>query len=211
MESVRAIRIALDNTPTSDDVVTRHQGSTQEIAVRAVMSAPKIETDRVKLGEALASLYRVRAIREETVEAFSDQVCDALERLSDEKIRLKSAERSGLREKLVVLLGADGYGLIAKTRDLNAEHERKFCNARILTDLRPIFGPNIESGPQALFVSHVLRLAYHEGKEETEDFYISLGADDLRELRRIIDRAESKARSLRTIVKDTRVLGIPRD
>ena len=175
------------------------------------MSAPNVQTDKVKLGEALASLYRVRGIREETVEAFADQVCDALERLSDERLKLPGVERAQFREKLIVLLGAEAFGLVTKVRDLNLEHERKFCNARILTDLRPVFGPNVDEGPQALFVSHVLRLAYHRGKEETEDFYVSLGADDLRELRKLIDRAENKAKSLRSISKDVRLLGVPRE
>jgi hypothetical protein len=210
--SARSIRESLDGVrQQAEELLLSHQTSIREMAIKAVMSTPNVQTDKSKLGEAIAALYRVRSSREESVDVFANQVCDALERISDDRLRIREAERPQLRQNLVLLLGSKEFSEFAKIRDLNAEHERTFCNARILTDMRPVFGTDLSEGPQALFISHVLRLAYHKGGENIEEVYVSLSAEDLRELRKTIERAETKAKSLRSLPKDMRLLGVPRE
>src|SRR5207253_649802 len=98
---------------------------------------------------------------------------------------------------------ADLFGLATKVYDLSTGDERTFCHARILTDLRPVFGPNLEDGPKAMLVVHHLKLAYHGDSDKHQEFHISLDADDLETLKKIIERAETKAKSLKSFgVKD---------
>jgi hypothetical protein len=98
--------------------------------------------------------------------------------------------------------------MATKAYDLQTEGERTFCDARILTDLRPVFGKDIASGPAGMVIIHRLKLGYHNSEGEHRTFYIALDAEDLVTLKKAIDRAELKARSLKSIVKDVPFLGI---
>jgi hypothetical protein len=133
-----------------------------------------------------------------------------MESLDSPDLRLPHAERAQFKEKLVTLLGAEVFGIVSKAWDLRTDDERVFCHARILTDLRPVFGQTIEEGPMAMVVVHLLKLAFHRGFEKHQEFYVSLDGDDLKTLRAVIDRAEAKARTLKSSIKDVRLFGAPK-
>ena len=94
---------------------------------------------------------------------------------------------------------------------MRTEDERVFCQARILTDLRPVFGQVIEDGPKAMVVVHLLKLTFHKGSEKHQEFFVSLDGDDLKTLRGLIDRAEAKAKTLKSSIKDVRLFGAPKE
>jgi hypothetical protein len=62
-----------------------------------------------------------------------------------------------------------------------------------------------------MVVLHTLKLVYHEGPKRHEEFFVALDGDDLRTLRKLIDRAEAKAETLRPAVKDIRLFGSPKE
>ena len=70
-----------------------------------------------------------------------------------------------------------------------------FCNAKILSDIRPIFGPKIESGPVAAVVTHTLKLGYHE-EGEHKQFFVVLDDADLVTFQEVIQRAREKSDAL---------------
>lgn len=163
-----------------------------------------------KILEVLIVLYEIKSQQDVSVEEFVDDVCDAMERIEPEH-RLPHSERPDFAGKLLTLLNAEVFGLVAKAHDLATEDERTFCHARILTDLRPIFGPNIEDGPKAMLAMHTLKLAFHQqgSSDEHGEFYVALDAEDLRTLGRLIERAEAKARALNMLNRNIKVFGIP--
>lgn len=110
-------------------------------------------------------------------------------------------------EKLVSLLSVKPLNVSAKAIDLQTEDERVFCDARILTDLRPVFGSDSAATPEGLTIVHILKLGYDQGGERHRDFYVALNADDLQTLRKVIDRAEAKAKSLKNAIRDFRYIG----
>jgi hypothetical protein len=182
------------------------------LALSAIRSVSAINADDFKqIAEALAGLYSVRSIRDVPVEEFVEDVCDAMEIIPEEQLRLPLSEREQFKGKLRTLMGAELFAIAAKAYDLATDDERTFCGARILTDLRPVFGGRIEDGPRAMVVVHLLKLAYHQGSDKHEQFYLSLDDGDLKELRRLIDRAEAKAATLRSAVKDVRLFGVPKE
>jgi hypothetical protein len=81
------------------------------------------------------------------------------------------------------------------------EQPRFMRRARILTDIRPVFGAT-DDPPIAAVVVHTLRLSFFEDNESKE-FFISLDAEDLRTLRDQLDRASSKAESLKEVIDKT--------
>jgi len=176
-------------------------------------SAPRTNIANVKdIVDALATLYEVKSQREMSVEQFVDDVCDAMEALDSDQ-QLPHAERADFAGKLLTLLNAEAFAVVAKAHDLATEDERTFCHARILTDLRPVFGPNVEDGPRAMVVMHTLKLDYHKqgSRKDHEEFYIALDAEDLDTLRRIIDRAEVKAKTLASSINNVHVFGVPKE
>ena len=69
-------------------------------------------------------------------------------------------------------------GLDSKADDLRTEDERVFCTAKILTDLRPVFGSHVEDGPHGMIVVHLLKIGYHSGSEKLHEFFVSLDSGD---------------------------------
>lgn len=181
------------------------------VAVRNASSRVEI-ANFTKILDLLITLYEIKSQRDVTVEEFVDGVSDAMEELDNPEYRLAPSERPDFAGKLLTLLNAEIFALVAKAQDLVTEDERTFCHARILTDLRPIFGSNVEDGPKAMIAMHTLKLAFHEqgSSDDHGEFYVALDAEDLQALRKLIDRAEAKARSLQSALgRNVRLFGIP--
>jgi hypothetical protein len=204
MDTVRSFRDALDKSVFNED----SQGATT-VATTALESIShsisEPADDFKRISEALVSMYLAKSGRDTPLEQFAGRVADALEALPDPTLRLVPGEREAFKEKLQILLGAEVFGLISKIDDLRTESERVFCHARIVTDLRPVFGSDVEKGPMAVLVTHNLKIAYHGASGSGDhEFYVSLDTGDLGELKDVILRAEAKARTLRPIV-DSRI------
>jgi hypothetical protein len=211
---VREIRAALDGVLTSgaseEDLASNKKLG--DIATAATASVTHANVPDLKqVGEALVALYAVKAMRDVSIEEFADRVSDAMESLDQEKLRLPRAEREQFKQKLITLLSADVFGLMSKVLDLRTDDERVFCHARILTDLRPVFGSRIEDGPKGMVVVHLLKIGYHAGSEDHHEFFVSLDMNDLQTLRKLIDRAEAKAKSLKSAITDVRLFGIAKE
>lgn len=211
--SVQAIRDALDGTTqqkTADFDST--PGTPNDFAITALTTVSATKSVGTKqIADAIAGLYAAKSARDVSTEDFVEEVCDAMESLPSEELRLPHAERASFKAKLSTILGAELFSLVAKVYDLATEDERIFCSARILTDLRPVFGLSVSDGPRAFIVTHLLKVAYHQGSKEHKNFYVTLDADDLQRLKGLIERAESKARSLKSAVRDIRTIGVPKE
>ena len=159
-----------------------------------ISSISEIQLEDPKLiGETINALYVVKATKDVSVQEFVDDVCDAMG---------DRADRDKLTTNLLALLSIEEVGLAAKALDLQTEDERTFCTvSRILTDLRPVFGVDVTEGPKAMVIVHLLKLGYHQaGSSNHRDVYVSMDANDLQTLRKMIDRAEEKAKSLKATI-----------
>ena len=211
---VQKIRAILDEV--SSPSIQRHE-TTQELpsdpgaAITAVRKAsPRTGiANFTKLLDVLIALYEIKSQRDISVEEFVDQVCNAMETFDNPEQHLEHSERADFAGKLLTLLNADVFALVAKAHDLVTEDERTFCHARILTDLRPVFGSVVEDGPKAMIVMHTLKLAFHQqgSNDDHGEFYVTLDAEDLQSLKKLIDRAEAKSKSLAIVNKNIRLFG----
>ncbi len=160
------------------------------------------KADAAAIVSMLASLYRYRAIEDIPVDEFAEDVCDAVR--ASEKMKTKEVNWDVFKQDLIVLLSGSGpLEVTAKVSDLQKQHPRVYCRARILTDIRPVFKQDAEAGPVAAFVIHALRISSHDEGDFSgvKDFFVSLDADDLRELRGVIDRALVKEASLKSLIQ----------
>jgi hypothetical protein len=205
-ETVQTIRRVLDAAPVSED-------SSPRSMLSAISSLAQEETKNLRsVVEAIFALYRVRVANDVQIEMFVDDVADAMADVEAEH-RIPESERESFREKLRILLGADSLTLLSKAMDLQTSDERSFCSARILTDLRPVFGPKVESGPKAMVVIHTLKLGYHRyGRSGNHDeIHIALDDSDLHTLKDVVDRAMEKAKALGELQKGLPLFGVERE
>jgi hypothetical protein len=113
---------------------------------------------------------------------------------------------SVLEQRLTVLLSYDNsLAVTAKALTVMREHQRVFCHARILTDIRPLFANNPDQ-PSAAMIVHNLQIGFKnsEGKGHQE-FYFGLDDEDLNLMAEIIDRAKRKSKALKAVLNDSKL------
>ena len=111
---------------------------------------------------------------------------------------LSDPERRTLADRLTALFDVPTLDLLAHASSLRAEDEYAYCTARILSDLRPMFGPNADVTPSSAIIRHSLKFEVHiDGR--IESVVISINDRALEELAASVDRAIAKAESLKEI------------
>lgn len=160
----------------------------------SISGIPSDDVERML--ETISDLYRVRTRAEVSTEEFVNDVIESIEAEEIKDFRLRAETVPAIKERLKGFLDIQTLSLWAKAIDLRYEYERTIHDLRILTDARPVFGHNISERPNAAVVTHTLRVAYHSMRG-IEEIYFSLDEDDLEQLKEVITRAETKAKSLR--------------
>ena len=156
--------------------------------------------------EALFSLYQVKARDDISVETFVNDLADAMEDSGRPDLELGN-ERESFLKKMQVLLSVSGITILAKAQALQRDHEHIFHDAKILTDLRPVFRSS-EEEPQDMIVEYTLKIVYHDGPIHKE-LYMALDAKDIADLRSTLDRAERKALSLKALLQSKGITQSP--
>ena len=94
---------------------------------------------------------------------------------------------------------AGGLIVTSKASSVYLAHQSLFRHARVLSDIRTIFGQGASIEPVAGMIVHQLEINVGEGDAERSR-YIAMNIHDLRELRHAVDRAISKEAALRKVV-----------
>lgn len=169
---------------------------------RAVSSKVSISQEDVsEIVNALFVFYTVKYAQDDSLDDFLRDLSGVIER--DE--RHAEVKWDELEPRLRTLLIFDEtLGVAVKAGQLWFSHERTLSDVQIISDIRPIFTSNVEKGPTAAMITHVLRIAYRDSERyERRDFYIALDAADIKKLRDALDRAEQKAKGLKSSVKES--------
>lgn len=147
-----------------------------------------------------ATLYSVKNREEASIDEVVDAVCQAAQ---ERNLKAKSekpdwgAVKAFLKE---ILSPQSPFAITAKTMEILAERERVYCDARILTDIRPIFKEKLDEGTAAAIITHTIRIAYHEGPE-LKEFYVAIDGSNLDDLQNQITRAKDKQKSLKSMIE----------
>lgn len=119
---------------------------------------------------------------------------------TDQKLDKKAGEP--FKRNLTRILSRSGIVLKTKAVSVATDAQRLFSNARILTDLRPVFGEDVSEQALGTVILHSLKIGFAENGRENE-FFVTLDSKDLRNLQGHIARALSKEASLKTFVEGT--------
>jgi hypothetical protein len=180
-----------------------------ETAAQIADSVPTIPiADLDLIVRTVYSLYYAREFSDVARSRFLDELVDALLEIQDIG-KVTSGNVAAIRERFKRILSVGSLGLLSKASRLQREGERLYCEAMILSDIRPIFGDDIAAGPTSAVLTHTLKLSYHGG-EGHRDFFVVLDGEDLTALGEVVDRAKAKDESLRGVLRRTDIqdLGI---
>ncbi|HEX7862392.1 MAG TPA: hypothetical protein VF773_18790 [Verrucomicrobiae bacterium] len=151
-----------------------------------------------KILTVLAALFSIRERESLDAEAVSKAVVETTVKERPEHF---STLAPVLESRLQALLSLDNIGITAKGTDVLTEHERTFCHARVLTDIRPIFSPTLKA-PEGAVIVQMLQIGFRENGKHKE-FYVALDTEDVVKLRKILERAEAKTLMLESFIKNS--------
>ena len=187
--TVSAVRAALQEHPSLDPGdLAKH-----------LESANISREDRRKVLEALLPLYIVKEETNSSPDEMADTVSEAMSSHWEEDTSLELKDR--LKANLRSLLDLSEVGLRAKISGLLMGDEKTFCDVRIVTDLRPAFGRDVNAGPLGMGLIHLLTIGYHSRGDTHLEFQVALSTGDLKKLREAVERAEKKSQILLDTLK----------
>ncbi|SRR5258708_1710439 len=180
---------------------------TDEIAKGIAEQVPSIPPKQLEA--VLDALYQIYFIRELSGVPRSIFLKDFMDGLQASTAHADQKETQALRAKFEKLLNIDTFNLLSKAKRLQRDGERLYCDAKIISDIRPVFGAKPTARPRGAVVTHMLKLGYHEGSDHKE-FHVILDYIDLEVLSDVIGRAQAKDKTLRDLLNATRlpVLGV---
>ncbi len=129
--------------------------TTERLAEHVARATPQISDRALEATEALLSLI---ALLPEEGGGASNLATDVAH---SEDLKLASNKRSSFAKRLATLLNLECLSLAARAYDIVTEYERVFHDARILTDLRPVFGSDTSDGPKAALLISTLKIDFH--------------------------------------------------
>lgn len=169
------------------------------------MSVEEIDFASCSLEEVVGALLSINTACTQSDIPIDEFIVSVTEALKRDYPDLGEEANQKFIQRLGKFLSPDEVlGMTAKIGDVLTEHQRTFQDARVLTDLRPVFWKDVSSGPANFILVHSLKIVYQEAGEFKE-FYLALDADDLKKLESTIVRAQSKAESTKKVLKSSNI------
>jgi hypothetical protein len=150
----------------------------------------------------LYTLYHIRELSGVESEMFLNDLMRAIKDSPEMRDVAKGKDLSRLRTLLERLLGIEALSVVSKAARLLRDGERLYCGAKVLSDIRPVFGSDPAIKPLGAVLTHTLKVGYHEGSDHRE-FHVVLDSNDLASLEEAVQRARAKDATLRSVLKST--------
>jgi mRNA-degrading endonuclease YafQ of YafQ-DinJ toxin-antitoxin module len=154
------------------------------------------EDDVNKLVEAIYSLYFLRAHSEVDIDEFVNDVAEAISESENKELRVsESNELTRLKTKFKALLSVQPISTHSKAHGLRTDFANIFWDAKIITDIRPIWDEDPKLPPDATVITNTLKLEYHHIGGHGE-LYVYLDKEDIEMLMSVLQRARDKIATL---------------
>jgi len=181
----------LQNTPFSFNI--------KEGLIKAISSIEEISSgDATKIADALMTLYIDRVTADKSTADFINDLSQGIAESRSEEFAPIDEIRSRVVPRLTQLYESESVMLAARASGVLFEYDHIFYKARILTDIRPVFGESAKDA-KAVMIIHNLRIHYHQG-EDHKDFYVALDAKDVQKLIDTLERSKTKAETLKSVL-----------
>lgn len=158
------------------------------------------DEDAGEIAEALLTLFAGRAARSEgTTAAYIDDIIETIEDGSEAEEPFEESERESIRQHLTHILEVEPMEVSAKAAGIMFEHERLYAHAKVFSDLRPVFGRNVEEAPKTAIILHNLAIHYYQDNKHQE-FFVVLDTSEVESLIETLERAKKKAATLKALL-----------
>jgi hypothetical protein len=184
---------------------TQSAGRIKEVTAAVVSQVPNLS--RADVESILRTLYSLCAFvsdEETPLAEHLSELTSAMQASGRTELALSENERIEFEERLNKLLSVKTLVISSKVERLRLDYPATLHDATILSDIRPIFD-TADERPVGCAIAHTLEIEYHESGEHKE-FYVVLDNEDLQKMKRVIQRAEAKAASLKALLKTS---GLP--
>lgn len=196
--------LTIETATTIADALGKLPVSSRKELIAAIERAAQLNPEEAEsIVLSLYSLYMFRASAEASVADFVPVLIEAMQSSGVQGLAVSDSGKSALAAKLASLLGLSTLERASKIEQLKADHQTIFYDAKILTDLRPIFDKPQEP-PVGAVVTHTLKIICHESGEHKE-LYFALDAEDVLTLKKIAERAADKMSSLKQVLKSANI------
>jgi hypothetical protein len=174
--------------------------------------AAKAELDveeTVKFLRLFVGLYAAWSASDASTEEFIEEICQSTQ--DDHELKFAEGKLEDFKSYLQEIVKMrDSIGVTSKALGVMMEHERIFLTSRVVSDFRPIFRDSTTE-PAAGVIIHNLKIVYRENYSEERTFYVALDNADLKSLKRTIERAMDKAKSIKSLIGQTKLIYLDPD
>jgi len=182
----------------------------QDAVMQALNNTTQISSeDAREIVSVLFSIYSALAYSCKSINAFVDELIESVNEWQDEGGASPTTEvKKLLRENLTKLLSVPSISVVSKAAGLLFDCDNILKHARVLTDVRPVFGYGDDDSILASVIVQTLKLEYVKDDEEKE-FFVNLDEQDVDNLISILQRAKRKAVQSENLLKAANVPCIP--
>ncbi len=189
---MKSLIAALERMPTFGERKEKIAGISKQL--------PSLKREDVEdIVRTLFSLCMIRSDADTPLPEFVSELTRAMQATGMESLALSEEERNEFQDNITKLLNLDNVTIASKVELLRIDYPKTFHDAKIYTDIRPIFAKP-EERPVGAAITRMLKIEYHELGEHKE-FFVALDEEDLQKMKKAFQRAETKTSSLRSLLK----------
>jgi hypothetical protein len=172
---------------------------------KAILSqiSPDIQAATSDLEDIITVIVSLYGVIERTGLSKEKLAADVVSFIADQP-GFNVDNRDLLTNFLIEILSQDALTIVAKASDVIVQHENPLRSVRILTDLRPIFSTGENPKIAAGMIVHNLQLSVGLS-EEPRSFFVALDTNDIRKLKKEIDRALRKESEIKDLANSANI------
>lgn len=189
----RILEVLKDAKPTSEpsDILPLLRPALPEIR----------ENDVQGFLETLYSLYKFRSHSDVPIDKFLADLSDAIKESENREIRTSNPdELAVLKSRLKSLLTVRALSILSKAHGLRRDFQSIFSDAKIISDIRPVWDGNVKDHPEGVVITQTLKLEYYHIGGPAE-LYLYMDKGDVELLISVLTRAQEKMATLESLAK----------
>lgn len=174
----------------------------RETTCRLIREATSLgASDAIELLDAVTGLAAHAHLSQSSVSEIAGRVA------SSPQFALMDDPDVDLAMRIERLLRCDSIRVYSKALALGSRHERIFVDAQVLTDMRPLFGDDLdqETRPEAMLISHTLSLHFVDSDGTHDNFFVVLDDEDVIRVEQLLVRATTKSSAVRSLLRESGV------
>jgi len=105
-----------------------------------------------------------------------------------------------LEQRATAILDIESLDLIARSHYVLLEHSRTYSSARIISDIRAVFGDEVNVQPDGAVIVHMLNVIYNSAGRR-ENISLALDEKDIDLLMAVLERAREKNKTLKQTIE----------